>query len=484
MDIRPDFTSRKPKYLSLRDELRRMILSGDIPSGSRLPASRELARMLKISRNTVEEAYRYLEEDGLAEIRPGRGVFAAEGIEQAIDDNVPTMNWQGRVSPQIADMVHYRDSVGRVNHGPRDIISFTSLAPDHNLFAADAFRKCLNDIMVNEGSVLLNYGYVRGYEPLRQYLLKYLRDKGIDTEDHELLIVNGFRQGLELIVRTLVKAGDKVICESPTYNGALGVFLSAGAEIVGIDMDEEGIEADALEKAIKEDDPSLIYVVPTYQNPTGQNMSMTRRRQVLQLAQKYGVPLLEDGFNEELRFAGAAHAPIKAMDAGNHVIYAGSYSKILFPGLRVGWVLAPKAIGRYLYHEKFSEDIHTGLLHQAGLYEFLSRGYFEKHLRYCRKIYKERMNAMSQSLRTHLGDVAHWKEGSGGFCIWLELDLSVDTRKLLEKALEYGVMYVPGDTFYADGRGKNCIRLGFSRLTPDKIEQGIKALANLIKNEV
>lgn len=483
MDVKLDTDSKKPKYIVLRDELRRMILSGELPTDAKLPSQRALMVMAGVSRNTVMEAYGLLEDDGLVEVVPGKGVFVQNGLAVPRRDDGRCFDWAVRINEDIARLTDYREHSGKINYGDRSVISFSSLAPDHNLFAAEVFRKALNDIMAREGSILLNYGYVRGFEPLRRYLLDYLKSKGINHEGHELLITNGFRQGLELIARVLVKKGDTVLCEGPTYNGALGVFYSVGANIVAVDMDEEGMRADLAEQAIRQHHPAFIYVIPTYQNPTGINMSTARRRQLLELARKYSVPIVEDGFNEELRFYGAAMASIKSMDTGGFVVYAGSFSKVLFPGLRVGWVLAPKELGRHLYHGKYNDDIHTGLLHQAGLYEYLSRGNFEKHLRYCRSVYKSRMAAALSALSANMRDLAEWSESSGGFCVWLKLKNNVNARTLLDKAVNYGVMYVPGDTFYPDGRGADHIRLGFSRLDEKSIGEGIARLARLVRTE-
>lgn len=479
MDIELDRSGREPVYLQLRDRLKSMILTGALAAGGKLPASREMARLLRISRNTVDEAYARLADDGLVRTDPGRGTYVRDGIGAVRGSAAPAVDWDGRVSEAVREFVRYRTGVGAVRQGGRDVISFTSLAPDHQLFAADAFRRCMNDVLAGEGAVLLNYGYVRGYEPLRRYLTGYLQAKGIDCGGNELLIVSGFRQGLALTVRALCRPGDTVVCESPTYNGALGVFTAGGVNIAGVPMDGEGIDPAALEEAFRERRPALAYLIPTYQNPTGVSMSLERRRGVLELAARYGVPLVEDGFSEELRYDGAAFPSLKAMDAGGAVVYVGSFSKVLFPGLRVGWVLAPRALATYLYHLKYNEDIHTGLLHQAGLWAFCERGYLERHLRFSRRVYRERMAAMDDALRRHMTGMARWTAGGGGFSIWLEFPPDTDTRALAAVAPEYGVAYAPGDSFFPGGEGRNFLRLGFSRTEPERIGTGVERLARL-----
>lgn len=481
MEIKLKAESRKPLYLQLRDEIKELVLSGEMAGGSKLPSSRELARILHVSRNTVEEAYRYLVDDGLLQVQRGKGTFVSQSLVfEEREEREGRIQWEKILTPAVQRYTQYRESIGRIQHGDRKVISFTSLAPDHHLFSVEAFRKCMNDVLSREGGVLLNYGYTRGYEPLRNFVGSYLKSKGIRGEEQELLIVNGFRQGMELVTKALVQEGDRVLCEAPTYNGAIGIFQSYGAEIVGIDMDDEGIRLDLLEKAIQEKRPAFIYTIPTYQNPTGMNMSLNRRRDLLELADRYGIPIVEDGFNEELRYRGEAFPSLKAMDKKDLVIYIGSFSKILFPGLRIGWVMAPEAFMKYLVNSKYNEDIHTGILHQAGLYEFCSRGYFERHLRYSRRIYRVRLDAMLEALRIYMTGKAKWMEGTGGFSLWLEFPSHVRTREWLQEAQERGILFVPGDVFYADGRGENFIRLGFSRVEPKQIKKGIRILSEIV----
>lgn len=480
LDLRGD----KPLYLQLRDALRARILSGELPPG-KLPSSRELAQAMHLSRGTVDEAYRYLMEDGLLETRRGLGTFVLPTARvQATPSGLKGPDWESMITPSARRFTHYREEVGRMERPAAGVISFASLAPDHHVFSAEAFRKAMNDALAREGGVLLNYGYVPGYEPLRGYLKEYLGSKGIDFAGQQLLITNGFRQGVELVLRTLVEEGETVFVEAPCYNGVLGLLKSRGARIVPIEMDGQGMSAQALERALQKERPKLIYCVPTYQNPTGLNMSFERRERILSLCAQYGVPVLEDGFSEELRYRGESYPALKAMDRSGVVIYAGSFSKVLFPGLRVGWVVAPEALARYLLNEKYNEDIHTAVLQQAGLYEFCRRGHLERHLRASRALYRQRMETMLSELERHFSDIAHWPRSDGGFSVFVSFEEGVDTRRLLKAARRSGVLYVPGDVFYPDGRGKNSLRLGFSRLECDKIVEGMARLRRVFREEL
>lgn len=478
-----------PLYLQLRETLRGQILSGALPGGSRLPAARALADQLHVSRGTVDTAYAGLLEEGLCQVRRGVGQFVSVklGGSSAGPQDAP-LDWANKITPAARRAAELR--IGRqVVHGPRDTISFTSLAPDHRLFEVELFRRCLNDALAREGSLLLGYGYTGGYTPLLEAIGRYLVSKGIRQEEHELLIVNGFRQGLELVTRALVTEGDAVLVETPCYNGAIGLFQTSGAVVLHVPCDEQGMIPGELELLARERRPKLIYAVPTYNNPTGRNMSLERRRALLAVAHRHGIPIIEDGFNEELRYRGEVHPSLAALDGGNHVLYVGSFSKVLFPGLRIGWVRAPKALYDVLAACKYHDDIHTSLLPQAGLAEFMARGGLEKHLSVSRKTYSARLDALHTALRKYMDRSARWAVCDGGFSVWVEFPEHVDTRAALASARKSGVVYAPGDVFFAQdpssgqAQGRNAIRLGFPRLSLEEIDQGIQRLSKVLPKE-
>lgn len=480
MDIELNAKDKRPLYLQLRDGLRARLLSGAIAQGQRLPSSRELSALLHISRNTVDEAYRMLEDEGLVSIVKSQGAFASQRMDQADAGQTSPFFWENHISKEAKDYTDFREHEGRVDLGNRQVISFSSLAPDYHAFENDAFRRALNTVMVEEGAVLLAYGYTRGYEPFRQYVRQYLTGKGLRMDGQEVLIVNGFRQGAGLVVDTLVNAGDSVAVEAPTYNGFLGILLARGAQAVPIECDAEGMKPDALEEAIRSRDIRLVYLIPTYHNPTGRNMSLKRRREILRLCRRCDVPILEDGFNEELRFRGECHPAIKALDGAENVVYAGSFSKVLFPGIRVGWVVADQSLTRYLVHEKYNQDIHTPPLLQAALRQYCIEGNLDRHIKRTRGLYRERLDALYDALERYFTGRAVWQKVEGGFSAWVEFPEHLDLRAAMEDAKDFGVLYAPGDAFYPDGRGRNCIRLGFSRLEPEKIEEGIALLSEFI----
>lgn len=482
MDIQLSGETGRPLYLQLRDGLRAQLLSGAAAPGARLPSARELAALLHVSRNTVSSAYELLAEEGLLRIVPGQGAFAAQRADaQTAPPAAPRLRWDDLVTPDTRAFAAFREGEGRVDLGTRRVLSFASLAPDYHAFEVEAFRRALDTALINEGGVLLAYGYTRGYEPFRAYVRQYLQGKGLRLDGQEILITNGFRQAAGLVLQALVRPGDAVAVEAPTYNGFLGLLRARGARALPLRCDEEGVEPESLERALR-GGARLTYLIPTYHNPTGRNMSLPRRQAALALCRKYGVPLLEDGFNEELRFRGECHPAIKALAGSEDVVYAGSFSKVLFPGLRVGWIAAPQALTRYLVHEKYNADIHTPPLLQAALRQFCLDGSLDRHIKRVRSLYRERLDALYAALEKRFSGRAQWTKAEGGFSAWLTFPEGLDLRAALPGARDAGVLYAPGDAFFPDGRGRNCLRLGFSRLTPEQIARGVDLLSDYIES--
>ena len=478
MNIRLDAASQRPLYLQLRDAMRGQLLSGTLPSGMRLPSSRELAKSLNVSRNTVDAAFLLLREDGLIDIRRGLGAFASVSPTKQ-QESAPLIDWDAAIAPNMRAFANFREGQGRVELGSRKVISFATLAPDYNFFDVDEFRSCLSSVLSREGPVLLAYGYTRGYEPLREYIAQYLSAKGLLLSGQDILMVSGFRQAAQLIVEALVREGESILVEAPTYNGFLGIVSAKGANAVPVHCDDEGMIESELEKAILQHSPKLLYLIPTYHNPTGRNMTLQRRSAILRIARAHNLPILEDGFNEELRFMGEYHPALKALSGSGDVIHAGSFSKILFPGIRLGWIVGPAKLMRYLTHAKYNQDIHSPPLLQAALKEYLIRGHLERYLRKIRPLYRMRMDALYQGLDRHFAGRCTYIKAEGGFSAYLTFPESFNARQNMEKALKNGVLYAPGDAFYPGEGGQNSVRLGFSRLTPPMIDEGLQILSRV-----
>ncbi|MEI4828491.1 PLP-dependent aminotransferase family protein [Bacillus sp. FJAT-53711] len=469
----------RPFYIQLKDYLKKMIMKGHLLEHQKLPSTRELSKLLSVSRNTVLTAYADLEQEGLIYAIKGKGNF----IGKVKTSKTPSieLNWKEKVN----EVTLLADELDLMKHGVRwekGMISFNSIAPDEKLFDVENFKRAFLNRMSIEGDIVLNYGYAKGYKPLINYLLHYMEMKGVDISNKDILITNGFTEGLDILLSSLAKKSGRIICENPTHHAALKLFRLHGLDVHGIEMKDDGIDIDQVEKSLSEMDFDFAYLIPSYHNPTGIVTSSEKRTEIMNLFSKYGIPIVEDGFNEELRYSGSHLAPLLTFaGSGNNVIYISSFSKILFPGLRVGWILADKELIHCLESVKRARTIHTSTLDQAVLYQYLHDGYFEKYLKKAKSVYKKKYELAVHACHQYIP--FQRMTGDGGLHLFLELEKGMKSRTLLKKCYEKGVVFSPGDVFYTDGRGSNTFRLGFSRLKEADILKGIKIIGDTLKNE-
>lgn len=467
----------RPAYLQIKDYLKDLILKGILQAGVRLPSTRDLSSILKVSRNTIILAYQYLEDDGFIYSVKGQGAYVAR-IEVQKDGDGVQLEWPELIG-EYAQKASLLDIEKKELRWERGMISFKSIAPDENLFDVNEFKKAFLNRFALEGAKLLNYGYARGYKPLLEYLAQYMKNKGVDLSGKELLITNGFTEGFNLVLRALTKPGDRIVCENPTHNTAIKIMNLFGLELVGIPMREDGIDLDLLKERLREKVVKAGFLIPSYHNPTGLVMPLDKRLSILKIFARHRIPLIEDGFNEELRYSGTHVAPLLALSGkGNNLVYLGSFSKVLFPGLRIGWIMADRELISYLESIKRSYNIHTSFLDQALLYEYLQSGQFEKYLKKARKVYKMRHETAIRLVKEYIPCKKVW--GEGGLHIFIELD-RLNAREVLARCYQRGVLFMPGDIFFTDYGGANTFRLGISRVKPEEIEQGIKIIGAVVK---
>ncbi|MDP7980879.1 PLP-dependent aminotransferase family protein [Bacillus multifaciens] len=473
------FVDNRPVYVQLKDHLKKMIMKGHLLEHQKLPSTRELSKLLSVSRNTVLTAYADLEQAGLIYAIKGKGNFVGE-IETFKTPFIE-LNWKEKVN----EVTTLADELDLMKHGVRwekGMISFNSIAPDEKLFDVENFKRAFLTRMSIEGDIVLNYGYAKGYKPLIDYLLHYMEMKGVDISNKDILITNGFTEGLDILLSSLAKKSGRIICENPTHHAALKLFRLHGFDIHGIEMKDDGIDIGQVEKNLSEMDFDFAYLIPSYHNPTGIVTSSEKRTEIMKLFSKHQIPIVEDGFNEELRYSGSHLAPLMTFAGpGNNVIYISSFSKILFPGLRVGWILADKELIHCLESVKRARTIHTSTLDQAVLYQYLHDGYFEKYLKKAKSVYKKKYELAVQACHQYIP--FQRMTGDGGLHLFIELEKEMNSRTLLKKCYQKGVVFSPGDVFYTDGRGSNTFRLGFSRLKEVDILKGIKIIGDTLKNE-
>ena len=469
----------KPIYLQIKDYLRKLILAGILQPGVRLPATRELCNILKVSRNTIIQAYQYLEDDGFIVTEKGQGAFVAAVAmgKNPEQQQSPEVQWNITEYAKRSVELDIEKTELRWEKG---MLSFKSIAPDPDLFEIEDFKRSFLNRLSVEGEKLLNYGYARGYRNLIDYLTHYMKNKGVNPWRKEILITNGFTEGLNLIFSALTVPGDRIITENPTHNTALKIMKLFGLEVFGISMGDDGIDLRVLEAQLTANPIKLGFLIPSYHNPTGLVMPPEKRMAVLKLFEKHQVPVIEDGFNEELRYSGSHVAPLLALAGyGNGIIYIGSFSKILFPGLRIGWIMADANLIATLESVKRSMNIHTSFLDQAVLYEYLQSGQFEKYLKKARKVYRERHQIAVSLAKKYIPSQKIW--GEGGLHIFIELEPGLNARKVLAECYQQGVVFMPGDIFFTDQTGTNTFRLGISRVTQEEMEEGFRIIGVVIK---
>jgi len=374
----------------------------------------------------------------------------------------------------------------------QDVISLAGGVPDPRTFPTDYLAKITYDIIKNKGAYALQYSETKGILEVREMLSEFLyKARGIVVDAENIIITTGSQQGLDLIARALIDPGDVVITENPSYLAALGAFKIRGAELVGIKIDKNGMRTDILEETVKKlvnegKKIKFIYTIPVAQNPAGTTMPPERKKHLIEIANKYDILVLEDDPYSYFVFDDTVDIrPVKTWDTEDRVIYMSTISKILAPGLRIGWIAAPKMLTRKLELVKQYMDLHTPTLNQYIVAEAIRSGFILEHANKIAPIYKEKRDAMLRAIKEYFPENVWYTEPVGGFFVFVYVNKpGFDTKKLMQVALDkYKVAYVPGKSFHTDGSGANSMRLSFSYPPPDVIEEGIRRLAEMIKNE-
>ncbi len=366
------------------------------------------------------------------------------------------------------------------------IISFAGGNPAPETFPAQDLAEISAQIFEKQASKALQYGLTEGYAPLRAQVAQRLKEKfSIGTEKDETIIVSGGQQGVELSCKVLCNESDTVLCEEPSFIGALNAFRSYHTQLVGIPMQEDGMDLEKLEQALKtQKNVKLLYIISTFQNPMGVTTSLQKRKQIYELAKKYHVIIFEDNPYGELRFAGQDIPTIKSMDKDGIVIYCGSFSKILSPGMRIGFICAPKEIVTKLVVAKQISDVHTNLFFQMVVSEYLKQKDIDSHIAEIRTLYRQKNEAMLQKMDQVLPSSVTYTRPQGGLFIWCDLGAGIDAAAFTKKLLQQKVAVVPGSTFLTDEtKPCSCIRLNYSMPSFEQIDQGIEILGKTINQQ-
>lgn len=473
LDFNLDRANPVALYQQIAEHLKARISDGRLPAGARLPTVRQLASDLGVTRLTVQNAYAELQTAGWTESTVGRGTYVSHDV------NGHSFG-RGMVAPMtpdgvINDILQLNQIVG--------LRSMASASPDPRLFPVEEFWSTLCDLQ-NEALAMVSYSSSQGDPQLRVEISQDLAERGIDATPDGILVVAGVTQGLALISRTLAQAGDFILVEQPTYLGLLHTLKLHGVQAVGVPLDDEGPVLSDLEQAILRYRPRFFYTVPTFQNPTGRCMTLERRLALLDLCATHGVIVVEDDIYGRLAYDAPSPPPLYALDTRGQVIYVGSYSKALMPGLRLGFVVAPQRWADRLLSLRRATDLCSPTLLQRTLAIFLRNGGLKRHLRRVLPIYRERRNTLVSALQRNLPHSISWHPPQGGFCAWLTMPSYHPFGGLEQALLRQGWAVTPGEVFLAEPEQQKSVRICFGTLTPDVINAGVDAVSLAIRERL
>jgi 2-aminoadipate transaminase len=393
--------------------------------------------------------------------------------------------WRDRYAQRMADVRSsaVRDLFAAATRP--DMISFSGGMPEIRRVPNDAVIAAATAALRETGLEALQYGSSEGRPQVRSVVVDLMAEVGVRVKLDDIVITAGAQQALDLVAKIFIDPGDTIICEGPTYLGALQAFSAYQPNVVCVPMDENGMRMDLLAAELERLGPrgaKFIYTIPNFQNPAGVTLTPPRRRELLELARAYDIPVIEDDPYGRLRFEGGHALPLRALD--DEVIYLGTFSKIFAPGLRLGWVIAPRPILARFLLAKQAADLCGSAYAQTTAERYFADPRWRKTLQDLTRAYGERRDAMIESLAEHFPAEARWTVPAGGFFVWVEMPSFLDCKSILAEAVERGVTYVPGDAFYPDGRGRNCMRLAFCYVEPEKIREGIRRLAEVLEDRL
>lgn len=463
-----------PLYRQVARRLAEQVARGAIAPGTRLPPSRALAAQLGVSRITVVNAYAELQAEGVLTAQVGRGSFVAETVRAQTPADPETLTTGEALR---LDVIRHVQRPGT--------IAFALGTPGPDCLPVAEWRAALDAVLTRDGQAALAYGSAEGYGPLRRWLADWLGAQGQPATAERLLVVTGAQQGIDLVARRLLRPGDVVLSESPTYLGALDVFESARARVFGVPFDQDGLHLERLELLCRRLHPRLLYLQPTYHNPTGLSLSLARRRQVVALARRHGALVLEDTVYQDLGYGGRRLPSLWTLDDGaGQVIQVGSFSKSLIPGLRVGYILAPAGQHPGLVAAKHACDIATAPLMQRTLLAYFETGAYPRHLRRVRQVYRERLTTMLAALRAQMPPGVRWTQPEGGLFVWVTLPPGTPATALAYAAAQRGVAVTPGAMCVPERRELSAWRLNFTAEPPARIAEGVRLLASVLREHL
>ncbi|MFP4457708.1 MAG: PLP-dependent aminotransferase family protein [Clostridia bacterium] len=363
------------------------------------------------------------------------------------------------------------------------MISFAGGLPSSETFDTETVANIAHDVLMKDGKKILQYGSTEGYAPLREELIKYLQKDGFNIGHENLLITSGAQQGIDLVSKALIDPGDVVVVESPSYLAALQIFKTYEAKLVIVPSDENGMIVSELERVIEEHKPKIIYSVPTFQNPSSATMTLSRRKDLCDILDKNELVLVEDNPYGDLRYSGEDQPKIYNLDRSNQTLYLGTFSKIISPGLRVGFAIGNEDLINKMRIGKQGTDVQTTTLAQAIICEYFKRDILESHIESIKDLYRKKRDHFLKKMKEFFPASVKWNYPEGGLFVWAELPEQYDSQKLFKIAISRNVAFVPGDSFFVNNK-KNCLRLNFSNASFDEMDEGLERLGKAISEMI
>lgn len=456
-----------PLYVQLYDKLKSLIEHNKIAE-DRLPSIRYLSKTLGVNNVTIINAYNLLEKEGFVYSIKGSGTYIKKSN---ISSNIPYLE-EDAMELMLSGILPVS----------KNSINLASISPTSDLFPIKEFKQALNDVLDRDGGKAFLYPEITGYEPLRESISKFmLENYETKVSKDQILITSGGQQGLDIIAKTLINPGDCIIVENPTYSGAISLFKSRGAKIVGVPMDYNGINLDALKHSIKKHNPKFLYIMTNYQSPTTYSYSEEKKKDLIAMSKEFGFYIIEDDFLTDLSFDNHKKTTLKSIDKHNHVIFIKSFSKIFMPGVRIGFITSPNKLFKEVIKSKHTTDISSSGYLQRAFDLYLRKDYWKSYVEKIKKFYSEKYDLMVSQLDrlTKYGLV--YTRPRGGLSIWIKLPESIDAYDLYNECIEYNLSIVPGKVFFIDDSVySNYIRLSFGAISNEEIIEGIRILESIL----
>ncbi len=469
-----------PLHRRLYEHLRDQILTGRLAPGERMPSTRALSESLGVSRTTVTLSYEQLISEGYFETVTGSGTYVSRALSEGLgsgDEPETQSQIRVRLSEYGKRLLQREPFIRKEWAFP---VSFRHGRPDYSRFPMTVWRRLLlRHCRANQYSMLDYASDGQGYAPLREEISRYIsRSRSVRCNAGQIVIVNGSQQALDLVSRTLANQGDTVALEDPCYHGAFRAFESQGLHLRPIAVDESGLIVDRLIKS-REKNIRFVYVTPSHQFPTGYVLSLPRRLQLLDWAERNRSMIVEDDYDSEYRYAAHPLPSMQGLEPGGRVLYAGTFSKVLFPALRIGYIVAPESLAPVLARAKWLTDRQTPLLEQYALTDFIRQGFLERHIRRMRKLYDQRRRTLVTELQKHFGSRVSIQGENTGMHIMVSFHIEYSAEEFLRRAAQAGVGMLSARQYYIKAKHTNQFVLGYANLTESEIREGVLRLARV-----